>query len=193
MKLNTDITSSAVPCFSLVFLTRLEAPWGQCTCLMCHLYCHGTWPSAWYSKCSINTSSLHAHSFMLLNCTLAWVLHMWALRSQKSAYTFGGYSALLHGPQLTFLDCFFYLCDPSSLCVIGTHPLSSLPCLFKLDLFGCHPQSRNTIPRADLGTISEWALLLKSSLSLKSVRAMWPWAPSLSFFFGKWEWCGGEK
>lgn len=62
-------------CVSPVFLTRLEALWRQCTCLMCHLYSHSTWSSAWHNKCSINTSSLQACSLMLPCCTLAWVLH----------------------------------------------------------------------------------------------------------------------
>lgn len=72
MKWNTDIISSAIAHFSLT-LTWLQVPWaspmrGQKTRLMCHLYSHGTWVSAWYSKCSINALLIQAHLFMLPNC-----------------------------------------------------------------------------------------------------------------------------
>lgn len=43
----------------------------------------------------------------------------------------------------------------SSPCAIQTHILSSLSGIFKPVLFGCHPQSRNPIPRADLGAVWE--------------------------------------
>lgn len=124
---------------------------------MCHLYSHSTWSSAWHNKCSINTSSLQACSFMLPNCTLAWVLSLWPLRSQMSALDQGTWEVQCLAPwaSVDFLGFYLLPSRSSSPCAIWTHVLSSLSGILKPVLFGCHPQSRNTIPRADLRAVWE--------------------------------------
>lgn len=76
-----------------------------------------------------------------------------------------------------------------------TFCLSSLPGLFMLSLFACHPQSRNTISRADLENIWKWVLLLNSNLEfdicLYCLCGPGLWAlVSLPI---KWEWCDGKR
>ena len=76
----------------------------------------------------------------------------------------GGYRALLHWPWLTSFGLHLYLHHPSSPAGLPVSwelsLLSLLPGLCELALFGCHPESRNTIPRADLGTMRDWVILL---------------------------------